>query len=64
MARATGIVDHFGIDGASFGFHHPINRQAVPNEPGDRNGREKLPFVLLETLVQELLKQITKELMF
>ena len=63
MACAAGIVDHFWIDCAPFGFYHPINWQTVPNEPGDRNRSEKLSFVLLETLVQKLLEQITQELM-
>ena len=62
MASATGIVDHLWIYDAPFGFHQPINRQAVPNKPSNRDRRKKLSLILLEALVQELLKQIAKEL--
>ena len=64
MTRATSIVNDFWKYKVFALTDNFIHWQTIPNKPRYRCWCKKLSFVLFKALVQKLLKQIAKKLMF
>ena len=63
MPRAASVIDDARVNHlAVFRADFLIERQAIPYETRERNRREELPLVLLETVIEKLLEEIAEEL--
>ena len=62
MSRPAGVINDFGEYRFTLPAHDPIQWQTVPDKAGNGNGRKELPFVLFESLIEQLFKEIAQRL--